>query len=148
MSMFGGFGFGNMGGSPPAAAIQQGQQGALNALTAALNANRQAFGGAENAAQQQYLQNAGQVQSRLTNTGLGNTTIAQTMQQAPLDTLNNALLNIQSQQQKQAADIYGQEAQAYMQPSDLLAQLLNQQMLSHPTPPPPVVRQSFSPVGM
>jgi len=94
MSMFGGFGFGNMGGSPPAAAIQQGQQGALNALTAALNANRQAFGGAENAAQQQYLQNAGQVQSRLTNTGLGNTTIAQTMQQAPLDTLNNALLNI------------------------------------------------------
>jgi hypothetical protein len=92
-------------------------------LQQALNANQQAYGGLENQAGQQLQQNQGQVQQNLANAGLGNTTVAQTMQQAPLQTYNNAMLNLAGQQQGQAANIYGQAAQQQQQGGDFMAQL-------------------------
>lgn len=100
-----------------------GSNQAIGALNNALNSNNQAYGGLENQAQQQYKQNAGAVNSNLVNSGLGNTTVAQTMQQAPLQTLNNALLNITGQQQGQAANIYGQQAGIFNQSGNALANL-------------------------
>jgi hypothetical protein len=106
------------------ASLLAGNQNALNTLNSALNSNSQAYGGLQNQAQQQYQQNAGNVQENLVNSGLGNTTVAQTLQQAPLQTLNNALLNITGQQQGQAANIYGQQAGIQSQTGNNLSQLL------------------------
>lgn len=117
--------YGNMvpgmgGGSSP---VQGGTAGALAELQNALNSNSNAYQGLENTAQQQYQQNAGQVQQNLVNQGLGNTTVADTMAQAPMQTYNNALLNLTGQQQGQAANIYGQAAGVQQQGGDLMAQL-------------------------
>jgi hypothetical protein len=103
----------------------QANQNAMNSLNQALNSNAQAYGGLENQAQQQYQQNAGRVNENLVNSGLGNTTVAQTMQQAPLQTLNNALLNITGQQQGAAANIYGQQAGQEQQGGQQFANLLS-----------------------
>ena len=110
--------------SNPASALASGYTGALQSLQNALNSNQQAYQGQVNQAQQQYQQNAGAVQENLTNTGLGNTTVAQTMAQAPLQTYNNALLNILGQQQGQAANIYGQQAGQYANYGNALANYL------------------------
>ncbi len=114
---------GAQAGTAPAA-IQGGYGSAIQSLQNALNANQQAYGGLQNQAQQQYQQNAGAVQQNLVNSGLGNTTVAQTMQQAPLQTYNNALLNITGQQQGAAANIYGQQAGQYSQEGNALANYL------------------------
>jgi hypothetical protein len=109
-----------------------GSNQAISALNNALNSNAQAYQGLENQAQQQYQTNAGGVQANLANRGLGNTTVAETMAQAPLQTLNNSLLNITGQQQGQAANIYGQQANTFNQSGNSLANLmmaLNQQGL-------------------
>jgi hypothetical protein len=90
--------------------IQSGTQNALGNLNSALNANNQAYGGLQNQAQQQYQQNAGAVQQHLAQSGLGNTTVAGTMAQAPMQTLNNSLLNIGGQQQAADANLYSQMA--------------------------------------
>jgi hypothetical protein len=108
----------------PLTPTQQGSSQAIQALNQALQANAGAYAGLENQAQQQYQQNAGAVNANLTNAGLGNTTVAQTMQQAPLQTLNNAMLNITGQQQGQAANLYGQEAGVYNQTGNALSNLL------------------------
>jgi hypothetical protein len=106
-------------------------QSGINYLNQALQANSQAYGGAQNAAQQQYQNNAGSVLANLTNAGLGNTTIAQTMQQAPLQTYNNALLNILGAQQGSASNIYGQMANTANSNYQLQSQLGNQQSLAN-----------------
>ena len=111
---------GRGGGSSP---VQSGEAGSLAELQNALNSNANAYQGLENTAQQQYQQNAGQVQQNLVNQGLGNTTVADTMAQAPLQTYNNALLNLVGQQQGQAANIYGQAANTQQQGGDLMQQL-------------------------
>lgn len=82
----------------------------LTYLNQALTANNQAYGGQSNQLAQQYQQNAGNVQQNLINSGLGNTTVAQNMAQAPLQSYNNAMLNLLGQQQGAAAGIYGQGA--------------------------------------
>jgi len=94
----------------PNGAANADEAGAAINLQNALNANSNAYTGQENALQQQYYQNAGNVQQGLINSGLGNTTVAQNMQQAPLQTYNNAMLNLVGQQQGAAANIYGQGA--------------------------------------
>jgi hypothetical protein len=94
-------------------------------LNSALTANQNAYGGEQNALQQQYQQNAGNVQQNLVNSGLGNTTVAQNMQQAPLQTYNNAMLNLIGQQQGQAANIYGQGSQQAQQAGLQAAALQN-----------------------
>jgi hypothetical protein len=110
--------------SSPQQVSQAGTMGAIGSLNQALQSNAQAYGGLQNQALQQYQQNAGAVQSNLANSGLGNTTVAQTMQQAPLQTLNNALLNITGQQQGQASNLYGQAAGVQQSGGNSLAQLL------------------------
>lgn len=111
-------------GKTPQAAIQGGYGSAIASLQNALNSNQQAYTGLQNQAQQQLQQNQGAVQQNLVNSGLGNTTVAQTMQQAPLQTYNNALLNIMGQQQGAAANIYGQQAGQYSQEGNALANYL------------------------
>jgi hypothetical protein len=86
------------------------QNTSMGNLNAALGANAGAYTGLANQMGQQYQQNVGNVQQNLVNSGLGNTTVAQNMQQAPLQTYNNSMLNLQGQQQAQAANIYGQGA--------------------------------------
>ena len=108
----------------PLTPTQQGSNQAIQALNQALQSNAGAYAGLENQAQQQYQQNAGNVQANLANSGLGNTTVAQTLQQAPLQTLNNAMLNITGQQQGQAAGLYGQQAGIYNQTGNALSNLM------------------------
>ncbi len=111
--------------NPNGAANTDAAGAAIN-LQNALNANSNAYAGQENALQQQYYQNAGNVQQGLINSGLGNTTVAQNMQQAPLQTYNNAMLNLVGQQQGAAANIYGQGAgyanQAALQQAEAASQ--------------------------
>ena len=105
----------------------------LSNLNSALTANNQAYGGATNAAQQQYQQNAGAVNQNLINSGLGNTTVAQTMQQAPLQTYNNSLLNILGQKQAGAANIYGQAANTALNQTNTATQAGLQQAAMVPS---------------
>lgn len=108
----------------PQAVSQAGTMGAMGSLQNALTSNANAYGGLQNQAQQQYQQNEGQVQQNLANAGLGNTTVAQNMQQAPMQTLNNALLNITGQQQGQAANIYGNMSGVQQGGGNALANLM------------------------
>lgn len=82
----------------------------MGPLNQALQANANAYGGAANTLGQQYQQNAANVQQNAINQGLGNTTVADTLQQAPLQTYNTGMQNLLGQQQGAAANIYGQGA--------------------------------------
>jgi hypothetical protein len=113
----------------PNTAIQSGYNNALMNLQQAMNSQNQTYGVAQNQAQQQLQQNQGKVQQGLINSGLGNTTVAQTMQQAPLQTYNNALANLASGQAGAESKIYGQAAGMQAQEGGALASLLQGQNL-------------------
>jgi hypothetical protein len=87
----------------------------LQMLNQALQSNSQAYGGELNQLQNQYQQNLGNVQQNLVNSGLNNTTVAQNMAQAPLQTYNNGVLNVLGQQQGAATGIYGTASQEALQ---------------------------------
>lgn len=90
-------------------------QQSVQDLNQALAANQQAYGGLANQNLQQYYQNAGNVQQNLVNQGLGNTTVADNMAQAPLQTYQNSMLNLVGQQQGQATGIYDTASQQALQ---------------------------------
>jgi hypothetical protein len=85
------------GGMLPVQLAQSGYNNALNSLAQAQALNQQTTAGEQTQAQQQLQQGQGKVQQGLINSGLGNTTVAQNMQQAPLQTYNQAMQNIAGQ---------------------------------------------------
>jgi hypothetical protein len=89
--------------------------GTTNDLNQALQSNAGAYGGLANQNLQNYYQNAGAVQGNLINQGLGNTTVADTMAQAPLQTYQNSMLNLTGQQNSQNTGIYTTAAQDSLQ---------------------------------
>lgn len=121
----------------------------LQNLNKALGASQNTTQAGQMQLQQQLQQNQANVQQNLTNRGLGNTTISQTMAQAPLQTFNlgSAQLNdLSAQRQMQAygnlAQMAGQggsaisqTAQPYAQ-TNFLQNLMRQQQQQAPAQVP------------
>jgi hypothetical protein len=108
----------------PAAGIAQGGYGsAIQSLNQALANSNNIYSGAAAQLGQQLKQNQGQVQQNLVNSGLGNSTVAQTMQQAPLQTYNQGLLNLTNAQQQANTGQYDQLANTYSNAGSTEAQL-------------------------
>lgn len=143
---FGGVGatpLGNPGQSVTSgiAPMQQGYNQALQSLQQSLQASNNTTSGAMNQLGQQLQQNQGNVQQGLINRGLDNTTVSQTMQQAPLQTYNQGALNVQNagaERQMQAYNsLAGMQAQGgaglsnYLSP--FLQSNLGQQALANQT---------------
>lgn len=99
----------NTGATP--ANIQQGYGNALGDLNKALKLSQGSDSAQLMQAQQGLMQNQGKVQQGLINSGLGNTTVAQTMQQAPLQSYNQQVAGIQNNLANQQIGILGQGAQ-------------------------------------
>lgn len=76
---------------------------------------------------QQLKQNQGQVAQSVTNRGLGNTSVANTLAQAPLNTYNLASANVQNQGSDRLSQLYAQLAQLKLQGGeDLFSGQVNQ----------------------
>lgn len=116
----------NAQSTPAMAFTQGGYQNALNNLQQSLQLNNQTAQGQMNQAGQQLQQNQGRVQQGLINSGLGNTTVAQTMQQAPLNTYNNAIQNIQGQQAQRGMGVQSQMAGVNAGAGNAMASQYNQ----------------------
>ena len=116
-------------GYNPAAQIAQGGYGsAINSLNSALQNSNNIYSGAQAQLGQQLKQNQGQVQQNTINQGLGNSTVAQTMQQAPLQTYNQGMLNLANAQQQANTSQYDQLAGMYGNAGSTEAQLQSQAM--------------------
>ncbi len=123
--------------SSPGASLAGGYNGALGSLNQAMKL----FQGSDSSqlmqAQQGLQQNQGKVQQNLINNGLGNTSVASTLQQAPLQTYNQQVAGINNNlAQNQAGTLMqgaGLQAQGGSQMSQLLAALQAQQMQQNNT---------------
>lgn len=113
----------------PAATAGSGYAAALGTLNKSLKALQGGDQAGAMQLQQQLAQNQGKTQQGLINSGLGNTTVAQTMQQAPLQTYNLGMAKLQDQLAGQQSAVYGQGAQLQAQGGDVMAQLLQQQLM-------------------
>lgn len=119
----------------PQAVVAPAQQG-YNASLGSLQKSLKATSGVDQAAMlqagQQLQQNQGRVQQGLINSGLGNTTVAQTMQQAPLQTYNQATANIQNNQNQAIGKGYdslaSEQGQGGLQLGNLMAALNSQSL--------------------
>lgn len=103
-----------------------GYNNAISTLKDALQNTQGIYSGQEAAAGQQLKQNQGNVQQNLVNKGLGNTTVSQTMQQAPLQTYNQSMLNIANAQAQAQNSQLDQLAQTYSGGGQALGGLSNQ----------------------
>ncbi len=119
---------------PPPTTTAGGYGNALSNLNSALKLSQGSDSSQLMQAQQGLQQNQGKVQQGLINAGLGNTTVAQTMQQAPLQTYNQQVAGIQNNLANQQIGILGQGAglqaqggQANQQMQMLMQQLAMQQ---------------------
>lgn len=108
----------------PVGAVQGNYNSAIAALQQALQASQNTTSGGMAQLQQQLQQNQGKVQQGLTNSGLGNTTVAQTMQQAPLQTYNLGALNVQNAGAQRQMGADQSLAQGYMGAGNQLGNLL------------------------
>lgn len=115
--------------NPYAGGAQTAQGGYNNAITTlkdALQNTQGIYSGQQMQAGQQLKQNEGAVQQNLTNKGLGNTTVSQTMAQAPLQTYNQAMLNIANSQAQAQNGQLDQLAGVYSGGGQALGGLQNQ----------------------
>lgn len=94
------------GSAPQTSGYNAAQANLLNSLQGTQNL----YAGQQQQAGQQLQQNQGRVQQNSINSGLGNTSVAQTLQQAPQQTYNNAMLNIAGAQNQAQSQAYGQLA--------------------------------------
>lgn len=118
-------GIGSGGGQTnPLAASQGGYNAALGSLNKSLNSLQGSDSSQLMQAQQQLQQSQGKVQQGAINAGLGNTTVAQNLQQAPLQTYNQNVAGIQNNLAKDQSAVFGQGAQLQAQGGNQMAQLL------------------------
>lgn len=99
---------------------------AMNRLNQSLKLGQNTTSGEMMQANQQLQQNQGRVQQGLINSGLGNTTVAQTMQQAPLQTYNQAIQNIQNAGAKNEQGVLGQQSQTALEAAAQMQNALQQ----------------------
>lgn len=115
----------------PAAVAAQGYNSALGSLQNSLKSIKGSDSSQLMQAQQQLQQNQGKVQQGLINSGLGNTTVAQTLQQAPLQTYNQNVAginnNMQNQLSKGFENIAGMQGAGGMGIAQLLQAMQQQQ---------------------
>ncbi len=111
-------------GTSPTTALAGGYNAALGSLNQSLGSLQGSNSAQLMQARQGLAQNQGHVQQNLINSGLGNTTVAQTMQQAPLQTYNNQIAGINNNLQKDMSQVYGQGAGLQAQSGNQMAQLL------------------------
>lgn len=108
----------------PGAALTGGTNNALGSLNQAMKLLQGSDQSQLNAAQQGLQQNQGKVQQGAINAGLGNTSVAQTLQQAPLQTYNNQVTGINNSLNQAQAGVLGQGAGLQAQGGNQMAQLL------------------------
>lgn len=115
----------------PADVAAQGYNSAIGSLQNSLKSIKGSDSSQLMQAQQQLQQNQGKVQQGLINSGLGNTTVAQTLQQAPLQTFNQNVAginnNMQNQLSKGFENIAGMQGQGGMGIAQLLQAMQAQQ---------------------
>jgi hypothetical protein len=109
--------------SAPATQAQAGYGSAIQSLNAALANSNNIYSGAQAGLKSQLQQNQGQVQQNTVNQGLGNSTVATTLQQAPLQTYNQGMLNLANAQQQANTQQYDQLANTYSNAGSTEAQL-------------------------
>lgn len=108
----------------PSSSLTGGYNGALGSLNQSLKLLQGSDSSQLMQAQQGLAQNQGKVQQGLINSGLGNTTVAQNMQQAPLQTYNQQVAGIQNNLAKDQAGVLGQGAGLQAQGGNQMAQLM------------------------
>jgi hypothetical protein len=125
-----------------------GYNNAINMMGKALDAGNNTTGSQMGQLGQQLQQNQASIGQNLTNRGLGNTTVAQTMQQAPLQTYNSGVSQVQNQgamrnmqQYNQLAGMYAQGGQGLANSAQPYAQTNYQMSLQKP----PQGQQVYSP---
>lgn len=115
----------------PADVAAQGYNSAIGSLQNSLKSIKGSDSSQLMQAQQGLQQNQGKVQQGLINSGLGNTTVAQTMQQAPLQTYNQQVAginnNMQQQQMKGFESLAGMQGQGGFNIAQLLQNMMMQQ---------------------
>lgn len=118
----------NAGGtnSTPYSAAGNGYDAALNSLNKSLGLLKGSDTSQMMQAQGQLAQSQGKTQQNLINSGLGNTSVAQTLQQAPLQTYNQNIQGIQNNLAQQQAGVLGQGAGMQAQSGNLMASLMAQ----------------------
>jgi hypothetical protein len=110
--------------SSPGASLSGGYNGALGSLNQSLKLLQGSDSSQLAQAQQNLSQNQGKTQQGLINSGLGNTTVAQTMQQAPLQTYNNQIMGINNSMNQAQSNVLGQGAQLQAQGGTQMANLM------------------------
>lgn len=107
------------------APMTQGYSQALQALQNSLQASQNTTSGQMMGLQQQLQQNQGKVQQGLINSGLGQSTVAQTMQGAPLQVYNQGAANVQNQGAERSMGAYNNLASMYAQGGNAMSQYMN-----------------------
>lgn len=110
------------GGAPGGQPQTQGYNYALQQLQKSLGASNNANQAGQMQLQQQLQQNQGSVAQNLASRGLGNTTVAQTMQQAPLQTFNMGMAHLNDQNALRQMQGYQNLAQMGAQGGNAVAQ--------------------------
>lgn len=113
------FGAGGPGGGQQA----QGYNFGLQNLQKALGVSNQTTQGQQMQLGQQLQQNQANVQQNMASRGLGNTTVSQTMAQAPLQTYNLGMAQVGDLNAQRQMSAYGNLAQAAMQGGNQISQL-------------------------
>lgn len=103
------------GGAPGSGAQMQGTNYAMGQLQNAANLSGQTTQFQQQQLGQQLQNNQSNIAQSLTNRGLGNTTIANTMQQAPLQTYNMGMAQVGDLNAQRQMQAYGNLANAGMQ---------------------------------
>lgn len=109
-------------GAPGGGAMTAGYNNAMQNLNKSLAASQQTTSAQQMQLGQQLQQNQGQVQQSLANRGLGNTTVANTMQQAPMQTYNQGMAQVQNQGAMRSMQGYDALANAAMQGGSQISQ--------------------------
>lgn len=111
------------GGVSGMGAVTGGYQAAQQNLMNSLNASNNTTSSQQMQLGQQLQQNQGNVQQMMTNRGLGNTTIAGTMSQVPLNTYNMGMAQVQNQGALRQMAAYNNLAQLQAQGGQAVSQM-------------------------
>jgi hypothetical protein len=110
-------------GAPGSGAQVGGYNNAMAQLQNSLNASKNTTSSQQMQLGQQLQNNQSQIGQSLTNRGLGNTTVANTMQQAPLQTYNMGMAQVGNQDALRQMSAYNNLAQMSAQGGQQISQM-------------------------
>lgn len=111
------------GGAPGSGAQVAGYNSAMQNLNSALKLSGQTTNAQQMQLTDQLNQNQGNVAQNLAQRGLGNTTVSQTMAQAPIKTFNQGMAQVGDLNAQRQMGAYGNLAQAAMQGGQAISQM-------------------------